>query len=59
WNFISMEEMSRILLGVVYGIALMARWQHMMRHRSTKRLMQGKKQSRRILLAFYQILMAH
>lgn len=25
-------------MGVIFGIALMAGWQHMMRHRSTKRV---------------------
>ncbi|KGN46228.1 synaptotagmin-5 [Cucumis sativus] len=33
-----MGLISGIFMGVIFGIALMAGWQHMMRHRSTKRV---------------------
>lgn len=32
-------------MGVIFGIALMAGWQHMMRHRSTKRVAKVVKSS--------------
>ena len=37
-NSAKMGLIAGIFMGVIFGIALMAGWQHMTRHRSTKRV---------------------